>query len=174
MSKKWIKLWSSVTCLAPIVLSNLKVCPDAVYGEEGVVADAVLRTEAHHLHQQWGQQQQQDTSPHPPSSHLHFLTETTDLAAFLWWLLFRWVYLYQFCISSIYGFFFLSRLSGYYWLKNASLLYVFEQFSPNPALVVIVLLIGNSRYCMLPESISIPLLLVLLDVKWFFFMGVNT
>ena len=148
MSKKCIKLWSSVTCLAPIVLSNLKVCPDAVYGEEGVVADAVLRTEAHHLHQQWGQQQQQDTSPHPPSSHLHFLTETTDQAAFLWWLLFRWVYLYQFCISSIYGFFFfLSRLSGYYWLKNASLLYVFEQFSPNPALVVIVLLIGNSRYC---------------------------
>ena len=57
--------------------------------------------------------------------------------------------------------FFLSRLSGYYWLKNDSLLYVFEQFPPNPALVVIVLRIGNSRYCMLPELISIPLLLVL-------------
>jgi hypothetical protein len=57
--------------------TDLQVGPDAVDGENSVVADAVLRTEAAHLYQQQQQRGHQQQQPvHAPVCHLHFHSET--------------------------------------------------------------------------------------------------
>ncbi len=57
--------------------TDLQVGPDAVDGENSVVAGAVLRTEAAHLYQQQQQRGHQQQQPvHAPVCHLHFHSET--------------------------------------------------------------------------------------------------